>query len=394
MGRKKKEQQQESLKQNPVNETPEDGDSAEYEEMPDQSEQIMQTGSVTVTKAKHVIHCLTIVGQIEGHYILPPQNKTTKYEHVIPQLVAIEQDPSIEGLMIILNTVGGDVEAGLAIAELIAGMTKPTVSIVLGGSHSIGVPLAVAPKVSMIVPSASMTIHPVRMNGTVIAAPQTFNYFERIQERIVSFVAKNSRIGKEKFLSLMLKTGEMAADVGSVIYGEEAVALGAFKAGVIPISDVSFERSFRDMCESNACGNYGRCWMCPPNVGNIDTLMDQARSYDRVLVYQTVSPLEDSYDFEGMMAAAHRHSLLSRQLDQLCAREAPADYLHLGAGGCHVCVTCAKVTGEPCRHPDLAMASLEAYGVNVSELAAASGMKYINGQNTVTYFGAVLFKER
>lgn len=175
---------------------------------------------------------------------------------------------------------------------------------------------------------------------------------------------------------------------------EQAVALGAFKAGVIPISDVGFERSFRDMCESNACGNYGRCWMCPPNVGDIDTLMDQARSYDRVLVYQTVSPLEDSYDFEGMMAAAHRHSLLSRQLDQLCAREAPGDYLHLGAGGCHVCVTCAKVTGEPCRHPDLAMASLEAYGVNVSELAAASGMKYINGQNTVTYFGAVLFKER
>ena len=174
---------------------------------------------------------------------------------------------------------------------------------------------------------------------------------------------------------------------------EQAVALGAFKAGVIPISDVSFERSFRDMCESNACGNYGRCWMCPPNVGDIDTLMDQARSYDRVLVYQTVSPLEDSYDFEGMMAAAHRHSLLSRQLDQLCAREASGDYLHLGAGGCHVCVTCAKVTGEPCRHPDLAMASLEAYGVNVSELAAASGMKYINGQNTVTYFGAVFFKE-
>ena len=140
MGRKKKEQHQESLKQNPVNETPEDGDSAEYEEMPDQSEQIMQTGSVTVTKAKHVIHCLTIVGQIEGHYILPPQNKTTKYEHVIPQLVAIEQDPSIEGLMIILNTVGGDVEAGLAIAELISGMKKPTVSLVLGGGHSIGVP--------------------------------------------------------------------------------------------------------------------------------------------------------------------------------------------------------------------------------------------------------------
>ena len=144
----------------------------------------------------------------------------------MPLLAGLEQDDEIDGLLLLLNTVGGDIEAGLGIAELIAGMEKPSVSLVLGGGHSIGVPLAVAPKVSMIVPSASMTIHPVRMNGTVIAAPQTFNYFERIQERIVSFVAKNSRIGKEKFLSLMLKTGEMAADVGSVIYGEEAVALG------------------------------------------------------------------------------------------------------------------------------------------------------------------------
>ena len=226
MGRKKKEQQQESLKQNPVNETPEDSDSAEYEEMPDQSEQIMQTGSVTVTKAKHVIHCLTIVGQIEGHYILPPQNKTTKYEHVIPQLVAIEQDPSIEGLMIILNTVGGDVEAGLAIAELIAGMTKPTVSIVLGGSHSIGVPLAVAARRSFAVPSAAMTIHPVRMSGTVIAAPQTYNYFQRLQDRIVAFVSSHSQITAQKFQALMLKKDDMAADVGSVVYGEEAVSLG------------------------------------------------------------------------------------------------------------------------------------------------------------------------
>ena len=182
MGRKKKEQQQESLKQNPVNETPEDSDSAEYGEMPDQSEQIMQTGSVTVTKAKHVIHCLTIVGQIEGHYILPPQNKTTKYEHVIPQLVAIEQDPSIEGLMIILNTVGGDVEAGLAIAELISGMKKPTVSLVLGGGHSIGVPLACSARQSFIAPSATMTVHPVRMNGLVLGVPQTLSYFDRMQD--------------------------------------------------------------------------------------------------------------------------------------------------------------------------------------------------------------------
>ena len=226
MGRKKKEQQQESLKQNPVNETPEDGDSAEYEEMPDQSEQIMQTGSVTVTKAKHVIHCLTIVGQIEGHYILPPQNKTTKYEHVIPQLVAIEQDPSIEGLMIILNTVGGDVEAGLAIAEMIAGMTKPTVTLVLGGGHSIGIPLAVAGKVTLMAPSASMTIHPIRMSGLMIAAPQTYHYFERLQDRITRFVAAHSHITEERFRQLMLSSGDMANDVGSIVYGEEAVAEG------------------------------------------------------------------------------------------------------------------------------------------------------------------------
>ena len=192
----------------------------------DGSQQIVDFGSA-LTKTPHgSVYCLTIIGQIEGHNTAASGAKTTKYEHVLPLLAKLEESDEVDGVLFLLNTVGGDVEAGLAIAELIAGMTKPTVSIVLGGSHSIGVPLAVAPKVSMIVPSASMTIHPVRMNGTVIAAPQTFNYFERIQERIVSFVAKNSRIGKEKFLSLMLKTGEMAADVGSVIYGEEAVALG------------------------------------------------------------------------------------------------------------------------------------------------------------------------
>ena len=226
MGRTKKEQQQESLKQNPVNETPEDGDSAEYEEMPDQSEQIMQTGSVTVTKAKHVIHCLTIVGQIEGHYILPPQNKTTKYEHVIPQLVAIEQDPSIEGLMIILNTVGGDVEAGLAIAELISGMKKPTVSLVLGGGHSIGVPLACSARQSFIAPSATMTVHPVRMNGLVLGIPQTLEYFQRMQDRITNFVTQNSNITKERFTSLSRNTQELVMDVGTVLDGPDAVEEG------------------------------------------------------------------------------------------------------------------------------------------------------------------------
>ena len=164
-------------------ELPVDQPQEQPEDLEEQTSQIIQSGSVTMTAAKHVIHCLTIVGQIEGHYILPPQNKTTKYEHVIPQLVAIEQDPSIEGLMIILNTVGGDVEAGLAIAELISGMKKPTVSLVLGGGHSIVVPLACSAKQSFIAPSATMTVHPVRMNGLVLGVPQTFSYFEKMQEK-------------------------------------------------------------------------------------------------------------------------------------------------------------------------------------------------------------------
>lgn len=230
MGRKKKEQQQESLKQNPVNETPEDSDSAEYEEMPDQSKQIMQTGSVTVTKAKHVIHCLTIVGQIEGHYILPATNKTTKYEHVIPQLLAVEQDPDIEGLVIILNTVGGDVEAGLAIAELLSGMKKPTVSLVLGGGHSIGVPLAVSARKSFIVPSATMTVHPVRMNGLVLGVPQTLSYFDKMQERIVKFVTDNSNITPERFRQLMMNKDELVMDVGTVLDGQSAVDEGLIDA--------------------------------------------------------------------------------------------------------------------------------------------------------------------
>ena len=190
------------------------------------SQQIIDFGSAVTRSKRGNIYTLTIIGQVEGHQVLPETAKTTKYEHVMPLLASLEQNEEVDGILILLNTVGGDIEAGLGIAELISGMRKPTASLVLGGGHSIGVPLAVAPRVSLIVPSASMTIHPVRMNGTVIAAPQTFHYFERIQERIVSFVAKNSGISKKKFLSLMLKTGEMAADVGSVIYGEEAVELG------------------------------------------------------------------------------------------------------------------------------------------------------------------------
>lgn len=188
--------------------------------------QIVDTGSITVDKNGHYIHCLTIIGQIEGHYILPAQNKTTKYEHVIPQLVAIEESDEIEGLIVILNTVGGDIEAGLAIAELISGMKTPVVSLVLGGGHSIGVPLAVSARKSFIVPSATMTIHPVRMNGLVLGVPQTLSYFDKMQERIVRFVTENSGISSEKYRSLMLETGELVMDVGTVLDGESAVKSG------------------------------------------------------------------------------------------------------------------------------------------------------------------------
>lgn len=191
-----------------------------------QSDEMIETGSVTTKNEKATLHCITIVGQIEGHMILPPQNKTTKYEHVMPQLAAIEESEDIDGLLILLNTVGGDVEAGLALAELIAGMKKPTVSLVLGGGHSIGVPLAVAAKHSFIATTASMTIHPVRLNGIFIGVPQTFTYFERTQERIINFVTQNSNVDEQKFKELMLKTGELVSDVGSVIYGKEAVELG------------------------------------------------------------------------------------------------------------------------------------------------------------------------
>ena len=194
--------------------------------MEQQREQTIEFGSTELKSREGNIHCLTIIGQIEGHQVLPESTKTTKYEHVIPQIAAIEESPEIDGLLILLNTVGGDIEAGLAIAELIAGMKKPTVSLVLGGGHSIGVPLAVCAKKSMIVPTASMTIHPVRISGTVIGAPQTYHYFDRIQDQIVEFVCKNSRVDREKFMRLMLATDELATEVGSVVYGDQAVSIG------------------------------------------------------------------------------------------------------------------------------------------------------------------------
>ena len=191
-----------------------------------QTESVNSFGSAVIGPEQNLIHCLTIVGQIEGHQILHESTKTTKYEHVMPIIAAVEESRDIKALLILVNTAGGDVEAGLAIAELIAGMKKPTASIVLGGGHSIGVPLAVAAKKSYIAPSAAMTIHPVRLNGVVIAVPQSFNYFQRTQERVVKFIINNSNIKREKLMEYMLRTSELANDVGSVIDSDDAVSCG------------------------------------------------------------------------------------------------------------------------------------------------------------------------
>lgn len=198
----------------------------ETQEKHSQEQQILDLAASTTKSSRGTIYTLTIVGQIEGHQLLPENMKTTKYEHVIPLLAAVEESEEIDGLLLLLNTVGGDIEAGLAIAELIAGMKKPTVSLVLGGGHSIGIPLAVSAKKCFIAPTASMTVHPVRMTGLVVGAPQTYHYFQRIQEQIVDFVTQNSRIQREKFLEYMMATGEIATDVGTVLYGPEAVASG------------------------------------------------------------------------------------------------------------------------------------------------------------------------
>ena len=189
-------------------------------------QQVEDTGSVTTDNGKYRIHCMTIIGQIEGHYVLSADTKSTKYEHLIPQLVAVEESTEIEGVLLILNTIGGDIEAGLALAELIAGMKKPTVSLVLGGGHSIGVPLAVAADRSFIVPSATMTIHPVRVNGLVLGVPQAFNHFQRMQERIVQFVCSHSAMSAQRFRELCMRTDELATDVGSVLDGKSAVEEG------------------------------------------------------------------------------------------------------------------------------------------------------------------------
>ncbi len=189
-------------------------------------EQVVELGSDITKTDKGNIYTLTIIGQVEGHQVLPENCKTTKYEHVLPLLAGIEESDDVDGLLLLLNTVGGDIEAGLAIAEMIAGMKKPTVSLVLGGGHSIGIPLAVCTKKSFITPTASMTVHPVRMTGLVVGAPQTFRYFHRIQEQIAEFVTTNSKISKEDFEAYMMATGEMATDVGTILYGKQAVECG------------------------------------------------------------------------------------------------------------------------------------------------------------------------
>lgn len=193
---------------------------------PQPVDNVVQLGQTTVPAPESNVFCLTIIGQVEGHLMLPPQNKTTKYEHIIPQLVAAEQSPKIEGILIVLNTVGGDVEAGLAIAEMIASLSKPKIAVVLGGGHSIGMPIAVSADYTFIAETATMTIHPIRLNGLIIGVPQTFEYLEKMQERVVRFVTKHSRIPEETFKELMFRTGELTRDIGTTIVGTEAVRNG------------------------------------------------------------------------------------------------------------------------------------------------------------------------
>jgi len=220
----------------------------ENEKREKQADRLIETGNVVTENKGTRLHCLSIIGQVEGHYLLGDNQKTTKYEHILPLLMAIEESEEIDGLLILLNTMGGDVEAGLAIAEMVAGMSKPTVSLVLGGGHSIGVPLAVASDRSFIVPSATMTIHPVRMSGTVVGVPQTYYYFERMQDRIVNFVVDHSNVDENKFRELLLRTDQIATDVGSIVDGKEAVNIGLIDS----IGGVSEAlASLRDMIQSS-----------------------------------------------------------------------------------------------------------------------------------------------
>jgi len=229
-------------------------ESPDYEEEPEEQpsaqpqngrvEAIKELGQTHIPDYKSDIHCLTIAGQVEGHIVLPPQNKTTKYEHIFPQLLAVEENPNIKGLLIVLNTVGGDVEAGLALAEMISSLSKPTVSIVLGGGHSIGVSIAVSTDYSFIAPSATMTVHPIRLTGLVIGVPQTYEYLDKMQDRVVRFVIDPSQVTEAKFRELMFRTGDLARDIGTVLVGKDAVdcglinAVGGLKDAVIKLNEL------------------------------------------------------------------------------------------------------------------------------------------------------------
>jgi Protease subunit of ATP-dependent Clp proteases len=214
------------MKDSEINIGSEETKTGDMDKLGKELDSIKELGINGVPEVKSNIHCLTIIGQIEGHVVLPPQTKSTKYEHVIPQIVAVEESKEIEGVLIILNTVGGDVEAGLAIAEMVNSMKKPTVSLVIGGGHSIGVPLATAANYSFISPTATMTVHPIRMNGLIIGVPQTFEYFRKMQDRILLFVERTSHISKEKLLSLMQETDELLNDMGTILIGKQAVDAG------------------------------------------------------------------------------------------------------------------------------------------------------------------------
>lgn len=227
---------------------------------------VRELGTTRVPVNESNIHSLTIIGQVEGHTTLPSQNKTTKYEHIMPQLVAIEENKNIDGLLVLLNTVGGDVEAGLAIAELIRSLSKPTVSIVLGGGHSIGVPIAVSAHYSFITPTATMTIHPIRLTGMVIGVPQTYEYLDKMQERVVNFVVNNSKISAERYRELMFRTGELARDVGTILVGEDAVNEGLIDAvGGISEAMNMLHRMIDEKKQALANGTTSR-WQNAPNI--------------------------------------------------------------------------------------------------------------------------------
>jgi ATP-dependent protease ClpP protease subunit len=232
---------------NPTSPTKDNPDLTEEAKKKNMMQAIQQLGQSNVPQTDSNLFCLPVIGQIEGHIVMPPQNKTTKYEHVIPQIIAAEQNPKIEGMVIILNTVGGDVEAGLAIAEMIASMSKPTVSIVLGGGHSIGVPIAVSADTSFIAETATMTIHPVRLTGLVIGVPQTFEYLDKMQDRVIRFIAQHSKVTEEKLRELMFKTGELARDIGTNVVGKDAVEMGLIdRVGGISDALAEINRKIRE----------------------------------------------------------------------------------------------------------------------------------------------------